>query len=189
MSDFPALTASGRTFSPGSYPSTTYGAISGVENRVRHSNEVVESSLSLEFIGLTEAEMLSVLEHYDESTGSYGAFYLPADVLAGVSVAGDYTLTGYAWSYLDSPVVVDYPCGGHDVTVVLGTATAPMTDPTPRLFTISVDLTAGVAAAANGITKTISFTISPGTASQIINVPSTIATILIGFPVPTGTGS
>ncbi|MEI8251268.1 MAG: hypothetical protein WCF98_08890 [Synechococcus sp. ELA057] len=186
MSDFPTLTPASRTFSPGDYPSTTFGAISGTENRVRHSNVVVGSTFKLEFTALTEAEMLSILTHYEETTGSYGAFYLSAEVLAGVSVTSDYTLSGFAWSYLEPPLVVDYPCGGHDVTVTLGTATAPVTDPSPRLFTVSISLTAGTAAAANGIAKTISFTISPGTASQIINVPSTIATILIGFPVPTG---
>ena len=184
MSYFPSLRPGNRTFSPGLYPSTIYEAISGVENRVRHSNEVVESSLNMEFSRLTEAEMLSILVHYEQSTGAYGAFFLSEDVLSGVNVPSDYTLAGYAWSYLEPPEVVDHPCGGHDVTVVLGTAMAPMTDPTPRLFTIPLALTAGKAAAANGIAKTISFTISPGTASQIINVPSTIATILIGFPVP-----
>jgi hypothetical protein len=184
MSDFPTLTPGERIFSPGDYPNTTYVAIGGAENRVRHSNVVAGSSLQLEFTALTEAEMLAILEHYDESLGSYAGFYLPAEVLSGVSVVGDYTLTGYAWSYLEPPVVVDYPCGGHDVSVVLGTSTAPTTDPSPRLFTIPFSLAPGAAAASNGIARTISVTISPGAPSLIVAVPSVIATILIDFPVP-----
>jgi hypothetical protein len=184
MNDFPTLTPGERTFSPGDYPNTVYEAIGGLENRVRHSNAVVGSSLQMRFAALTEAEMLLILAHYNEAAGSYAGFSLPAAVLSGVSVVGDYTLSGYAWSYLESPVVDDYPCGGHDVTVVLGTATAPTTDPSPRLFTLLFSLAAGAAAASNGIARTINVAISPGAPSLIIDVPGVIATILIDFPVP-----
>ena len=184
MNDFPTLTPGERIFSPGDYPNTAYETIGGVDTRVRHSNVVAGSSLQMQFVALTESEMLSILEHYNEANGSYAAFLLPDEVLSGVSAAGDYTLSGYSWSYLEPPVVDDYPCGGHDVTVVLGTATAPTTDPSPRLFTIPFSLSPGAAAASNGIAKTINVTISPGAPSVLIDVPSVITTILIAFPVP-----
>ena len=184
MSNFPALIPSSRTFVPGNYPSTLYQGISGAENRVRSSNVLTDSTLTLQFIGLSEAEVLAILLHYQARRGSYGNFSLPAEVWSGVSNAADYTLQGYAWSYLDPPVVEDYPCGEHGVEVQLSTSVAPTPDILPFTTVIAMTLTAGMGRAANGTSQTLSVTISPGVASRPIVVPSTIATISIAFPVP-----
>ena len=184
MSNFPALVPSSRTFVPGNYPSTLYQGISGAENRVRSSNVLTDSTLTLQFIGLSEAEVLAILLHYQARRGPYGNFSLPAEVWSGVSNAADYTLQGYAWSYLEPPVVEDYPCGHHGVEVQLSTSVAPTPDILPFTTVIAMGLTAGMGRAANGTSQTLSITILPGSLSQIIIVPNTIATILIGFPVP-----
>jgi hypothetical protein len=161
-----------------------YQGISGAENRVRSSNVLTDSTLTLQFIGLSEAEVLAILLHYQARRGSYGNFSLPAEVWSGVSNAADYTLQGYAWSYLDPPVVEDYPCGEHGVEVQLSTSVAPTPDILPFTTVIAMTLTAGMGRAANGTSQTLSVTISPGVASRPIVVPSTIATISIAFPVP-----
>lgn len=184
MSNFPALVPSSRVFVPGNYPSTLYQGISGAENRVRSSNVLTDSTLTLQFIGLSEAEVLAILLHYQARRGSYGNFSLPAEVWSGVSNAGDYTLQGYAWSYLEPPVVEDYPCGQHGVEVQLSTSVAPTPDILPFTTVIAMTLTAGMGRAANGTSQTLSISLAAGSPGVIIPVPSVIATFLIAFPVP-----
>jgi hypothetical protein len=184
MSTFPALVPSSRTFTPGSYPNTAYQGVNGMENRVRHSNVLIDSTLQLEFIGLSEAQVLAILLHYQARRGPYGNFGLPAEVMSGVSSVADYSLQGYAWSYVEPPTVEDYPCGSHGVSVTLSSSVAPTADILPFTTTIAIGLSAGRGAAANGTLQTLSVTISPGVASRSIVVPSTIATISIAFPVP-----
>jgi hypothetical protein len=184
MSNFPALVPSSRTFVPGNYPSTLYQGISGAENRVRSSNVLTDSTLTLQFIGLSEAEVLEILLHYQARRGTYGNFSLPAEVWSGVSNAADYTLQGYAWSYLEPPVVEDYPCGEHGVEVQLSTSVAPTLDILPFTTVIAMTLTAGMGRAANGTLQTINVELAGGFASRIIVVPHEVATLLIDFPVP-----
>lgn len=184
MSNFPALVPSSRTFVPGNYPSTLYQGISGAENRVRSSNVLTDSTLTLQFIGLSEAEVLAILLHYQARRGPYGNFNLPAEVWSGVSNAADYTLQGYAWSYLEPPVVEDYPCGHHGVEVQLSTSVAPTLDILPFTTVIAMTLTAGMGRAANGTSQTINVALTGGFASKIIVVPHEVATLLISFPVP-----
>jgi hypothetical protein len=105
-------------------------------------------------------------------------------VWSGVSNAADYTLQGYAWSYLEPPVVEDYPCGQHGVEVQLSTSVAPTPDILPFTTVIAMTLTAGMGRAANGTAQSISVSISPGAVGQIVVVSNTIATVLIAFPVP-----
>ena len=184
MSNFPALVPSSRTFVPGNYPSTLYQGISGAENRVRSSNVLTDSTLTLQFIGLSEAEVLAILLHYQARRASYGNFSLPVEVWSGVSNAADYTLQGYAWSYLEPPVVEDYPCGEHGVEVQLSTSVAPTLDILPFTTVIAMTLTAGMGRAANGTLQTINVELAGGFASRIIVVPHEVATLLIDFPVP-----
>jgi hypothetical protein len=185
MSNFPALVPSSRTFVPGNYPSTLYQGISGAENRVRSSNVLTDSTLTLQFIGLSEAEVLAILLHYQARRGSYGNFSLPTEVWSGVSNAADYTLQGYAWSYLEPPVVEDYPCGEHGVEVQLSTSVAPTPDILPFTTVIAMALTAGMGRAANGTSQTLSISLAAGApVGAQVSVPSLLATIEIELLVP-----
>jgi hypothetical protein len=78
MTTFPTLIPSTRIFTPGEYPHTAYQAFSGQENRVRHSNVMLSSRLRLTFISLTEANMLSILTHYNDKKGGYLPFAIPS---------------------------------------------------------------------------------------------------------------
>lgn len=179
MTSFPALVPSSREFNPGSYPNTLYRAISGDENTVRHGNVMIGSTLSLSYIAISEAEMLSFLLHYNLQRGSYGTFGLPAVVLSGTSNATDYTLASYAWSYAEPPKVEDMPCGGHDVTVTLESAVAPTADLITMNTTITVDVISGQAAAANGTTQTVALSLVAGEPGVLVNVPSVIMAISV----------
>lgn len=181
MSNFPALIPSTRTFSPGVYPHTAYQVIDGTENRVRHSNVFIDSTLRLQFINLTEAEMLSVLTHYKLKRGSYNNFNLPSEVLSGARSASDYQLQGYAWSYLESPQVEDLERGGHNVEVVLGTAVTPTADILPFVSVVTIALTAGKGRAANGASAAITVVLTPGQPGVFIDVPSVIRELKLEF--------
>ena len=183
MSTFPALVPSSRTFTPGSYPNTSYQGVNGMENRVRHSNVLINSTLQLEFIGLSEAQVLAILLHYQARRGPYGNFGLPAEVMSGVSSVADYSLRGYAWSYAEPPTVEDYPCGSHGVSVTLSSSVAPTADILPFTTTIAIGLSAGRGAAANGTSQTLTLTLSrAGAPGVIVEVPAVIAVFRLQFP-------
>jgi hypothetical protein len=184
MSTFPALIPSSRTFTPGSYPNTAYQGVNGMENRVRHSNVLIDSTLQLEFIGLSEAQVLAILLHYQARRGPYGNFGLPAEVMSGVSNVADYSLQGYAWSYVEPPMVEDYPCGSHGVSVTLSSSVAPTADILPFTTTIAIGLSAGRGAAANGTSQTLTLTLSrAGAPGVIVEVPALVAVFRLRFPV------
>ena len=172
MSTFPALVPSSRTFTPGSYPNTAYQAVNGTEGRVRHSNVLVNSTLRLEFIGLSEADVLAILLHYQARRGPYGNFGLPAEVMSGVSRLADYSLQGYAWSYSEPPSVEDYPGGRHGVTVTLSSSVTPTADILPFTTTITIGVTAGLARAANGASLGFSISLVAGQPGVFVEVPA-----------------
>lgn len=177
MSSFPELVPSSREFSPGFYPNTLYRAIGGDENAVRHGNVMINGALTVSYIAITEAEMLSFLRHYQLQRGSYGTFGLPDAVFSGVSRAADYTFNGYAWSYAGPPQVEDVFCDRYTVTVTLESTVAPTVDLITLDATIAVTAVGGSAAAANGSTQTLALALTPGEPGVLIDAPA----LLRGF--------
>lgn len=164
MATFPALIPSSRVFTPGEYPNTAHTAWSGKEGRVRHSNVMLTSSIRLSFLGLTEAQMLSILSHYQGQQGSFLSFEIPDEVVSGLSIL-DLQLTGYSWRYAAPPQVQDLPCGGHNVEVALESI-PPEGAAVPGLDQqLLVSFAAGDVAVSNGITTTVTITITGGTAA------------------------
>lgn len=167
MAVFPSLIPSSRTFTPGEYPHTPYQAISGIEGRVRHSNTMLSATLRLAFISLSEANMLSILSHYNGQQGGFIAFAIPSQLLNGVSAAADYTLAGHQWRYVQPPIIDDIPCAGHSVELTLESVppeAVVLSGLAGLTSTVSITLAPGAAAAANGITATVQSTISGGAA-------------------------
>ncbi len=118
MSTFPALAPSSRTFTPGDYPHSAFTGLGGQQARVRNSTVMLSSQLRVSFIALTEAQMLSILSHYNGQQGNYLSFDIPSTLLSGVTAA-DYTLSGYAWRYIEPPQVEDLGLQRHTVTLTL----------------------------------------------------------------------
>jgi hypothetical protein len=115
MTAFPTLIPSTRTFTPGEYPHTAYQAYSGQENRVRHSNVMLSSTLRLGFVALPEDKMLAVQAHYEEKLGVYDTFEVSSDTFSNQF----YTLANYLWRYQSTPSIEEVPLVGFNVTVVL----------------------------------------------------------------------
>lgn len=178
MPTFPTLIPSSRTFTPGEYPNTAYTAWSGMEGRVRHSNVMLSSSIRLSFLGLTEAQMLSILSHYQGQLGSFSSFDIPDEVVSGLSIL-DLQLIGYSWRYADPPQVEDLSCGGHNVEVVLESIPPEGAAVSGLDQQVLASLVAGDVAVSNGITTTISISISAGATTVAADgITATIAASL-----------
>ena len=89
---FPTLVPSARSYSPGTYPSTTFESLDGTKTHIRFGNKRVNATLSLSFSNITDAEAASILDNYEEvnSTWDYVAFTLQSleGALAGVDRIG-----------------------------------------------------------------------------------------------------
>jgi hypothetical protein len=118
MATFPSLTPSSRTFTPGDRPTTAITTFGGGEERTRNSNCIVGQSLKLAFQGITEAQALLIVAHYNGQQGGYQSFAIPNAVLSGLSSPSEITPSGYAWVYAARPEVTDAPLY-RDVTVEL----------------------------------------------------------------------
>lgn len=164
MAIFPALRPSTRDFNPGDYPHTSFVAMSGKQNSVRHSDAMVGSRLNLRFGVIEEADMLSIVAHYHGQKGGWQAFALPEIAWSGAGNASDYTLTNYAWRYIEPPRVEDLMCGGHYVDVSLESVPGEGFTVLGSSFTVGISIATIGAAAANGSAFTIGMSLEIGAA-------------------------
>ncbi|MFZ9848943.1 MAG: LamG domain-containing protein [Vulcanococcus sp.] len=185
---YPAFTPSSRTWTPGEYANTAWLGYSGSESRVRNINAMQESALRLEYIGLSESDMLSFLTHYVNSSGSYGAFTLPSAAFSGVSSASDYTLSGYLWRYEDAPMVEDLPCGGHNVSIALVSVIPEGAFADGVELEISISFSAPTPVSARGANLDLQVQLKPGVATG--SSPGTVsgATLTIAMAIIGGAG-
>jgi hypothetical protein len=211
MTTFPALVPSSRTFTPGEYPATAFNGFSGAQNRVRHSNVFLAAQLRLTFLGLDEAEMLDIWDHYSNRQGEFRSFDLPTEVVSYGSIT-DYVPGNYLWRYAGPGSVEDLPCGGHNVSLTLETvppiaASVVGADLFLRLRlragaanggeyapgineTITLSVTGGAAfVALNGISEIIDLSISAGIASGDVEVEGISEIIYLGLAVGAASNS
>jgi hypothetical protein len=161
MTTFPSLIPSTRTFTPGIYPHTTFAGMSGKSNRVRNSNAMLQSQLRLSFLAISEADMLSILAHYNGQQGSFLSFPLPSAVWSG-GTASDFELSGYGWIYREPPTVEDLMCGGHNVQLLLETVPPEGTALVGLSLTVRYLLTAGTVSSVFGDELTVAYSLADG---------------------------
>jgi hypothetical protein len=176
MTTFPTLTPSGRTFTPGDYPHTPFTTISGWQNRVRHSNVMLASQVRLSFVAVTEANMLSILSHYQGQLGTYESFDLPSDVWGGVTPA-DYQLTGYLWRYVEPPTVEDVYCNRYNIELALETVPPDGAIVDGMYRVVVASLADGQALTTNGLNKTITVSFSAA-GFEMPGITATVSTSL-----------
>jgi hypothetical protein len=171
MTTFPALVPSSRTFTPGEYPATAFSGFSGAQNRVRHSNVFLSAQLRLTFLGLTQAQMLDIWNHYNGRRGEFRSFDLPAEVASYGSIT-DYVPGNYLWRYAGPGSVEDLPCGGHNVSLTLETVPPIAASVVGADLFLRLRLRAGVADGGEyvpGISETITLSVAGGDAFTAIN--------------------
>jgi hypothetical protein len=181
MATFPALVPSSRTFTPGEYPHTPFATYSGFQNRVRHGNVMLASQLRLSFAAVTEANMLSILAHYQGQLGTYDSFDLPSGIWSGVT-PGDYQLTSYLWRYIEPPTVEDVYCNRFNIELALETVPPDggITDGLDKSVIFS--LAVGQALTTNGLNGTIAISLS----AAGFEVPGITATVSISLASAVG---
>lgn len=163
MAAFPTLNPSSRTYSPGEYPHSPFTGMSGVQNRVRNSNVMVASQLRLAFVGITEAQMLSILAHYQGQLGSFQSFGLPSAIWSGTDDPANYQLSGYGWRYIEPPSVSDAMCAdAYDVELALETVPPEGTALLGLNSIVQFSIVGGIATAANGANLTVTVSIEYG---------------------------
>ncbi len=80
---FPALAPSSRKYDPGNWPVKTYNSVSGVEVRLRYGDKRYNAKLSLQYQNIPDTSADDFLAHYESQFGTYKAFTLPSEVVAG----------------------------------------------------------------------------------------------------------
>ncbi len=175
MAAFPTLTPSSRTYTPGGYPQSAITGMSGVQGRVRNSNVMLASQLRLTFAAITEAQMLSILAHYQGQRGGFQSFLLPTAIWNAVSSVSDYQLTGYGWVYTEPPAVTDAMCAdAYDVELTLQSVPPEGTALLGLNSIVRFSIAGGVAQAANGASLTVTTSIEYG-AGAVIGLAESVA--------------
>jgi hypothetical protein len=144
MATFPSLKPSTRTFTPGRHPHSEIPTLSGLQIRVRTSNVLLEQRLRLTFVALTEAEMLSIRNHYITQQGRFLSFFIPNDLLSGTTSPASFTPTGYSWTYAAPPQITDVGVQRYDVSVELTTVPPEGGNVNGAEYTITISLDAGI---------------------------------------------
>jgi len=211
MATFPTLTPSSRTFTPGRHPHSEIPTLNRLQVRVRTSNVILEQQLRLTFLGLTEAEMLSIRTHYIGQQGRFLSFAIPTSLLSGMTTPAYFTPAGYSWIYVKSPQVVDIPCAQrYDVSIELATVPPEGANINGFNLTVTASLAAGavsgdlgasapgaaltvavslatgavsgdLGASVPGFNLTVSASLAAGAAESFINAPGAALTVAVSF--------
>lgn len=180
MPAFPALLPSSRTFTPGGYIHAAYQSLDGRQTNVAHSNAMISSRLALQFIGLSESDMLTMLAHYHGQLSGFASFQVPAetfsafpDLVVGTGAAGAFG--NYRWRYTSSPTVEEFPSAADDIrfTVAVTLETVPPIGAivAGALFALPVTLAAGVVTASSavgGVNLPIRWSLTAGPAAAYL---------------------
>ena len=100
---YPTLSPSGRNYTPGDWAQKKYKAMSGAEVRIRYGDQRTESRLTLQYRNITDANAALFLADYNENYGTFKAFTLPVEVLAGWSGSNYVPNTGAMKYRYNSP--------------------------------------------------------------------------------------
>ena len=181
---------SGRTFTLGEYPHSAFAGMSGVQGRVRNSNVMLSSQVRLTFAAITEAQMLSILLHYQGQQGTFKSFTLPSATWSGVNDATDYQLTGYGWRYIEPPTVSDAMCAdAYDVELTLETVPPEGTAIAGLDLLVIARLAAGVGVALSQTDLVVTATLTPGVAG-VPGIDASVSwTLAAGSPAGGATAS
>jgi hypothetical protein len=118
---FPAIKPSGRSFKQGAFPTKVYRALSGATVKRNFGNRAYGFEMRLEFQNISDANAVSILDHYNDTQGGFERFTLSSELFAGMSVE----LRGYAesastirWEYAGPPDVSSVAPGNRNTVQV-----------------------------------------------------------------------
>jgi len=102
MATFPALTPAPYDLTPGQFPVSETAAMNGEASMVRHGNAEIGRTITLQFVGLTEAEFLLLKDHYRGQRSTFDSFLFTTTTLPAAD-----TPAGQSWTYASAPEVED----------------------------------------------------------------------------------
>ena len=122
--DFPKLSPSTRSYSPGEYPETIFYALNGASTRIQYGNRASASKMSMGFKGLTDKEAMSIIKCYEDVNGSSvgGIRFWTDRGLAGIENGSDLYYqyrerdANLKWRFERPPEITTVYNGRHDVT-------------------------------------------------------------------------
>ena len=83
---FPSIKPTSRSYSPGEYPSTNFESLDGTKTHIRYGNKRVNSTLTLGFSNITDAQAWEILDNYKKVNSVYN--YVTFDKDSGLAGAG-----------------------------------------------------------------------------------------------------
>ncbi len=63
---FPTIKPTSRSYSPGTYPSTTFESLDGTKTHLRFGNKRVNATLTLGFSNISDADAALILANYED---------------------------------------------------------------------------------------------------------------------------
>lgn len=147
MAEFPALKPVTRRYSMGVYPVTEERGFGGGSIRFKHGTIPYGHNLELGFIALTQAQAKLLRDHYREQQGGYISFQLSAEAWAGHASFTDLVPTSTYWRYAAAPQETHRTGGYVDVSITM------------------LSVPAMINGSANGLTRTITASLTSGAAS------------------------
>jgi len=117
---FPKFKPSSRNYDPGNWAVKTFNSVSGAEIRIRYGDKRYNAKLTLQYQNIVDTDADDFLTHYDSQYGTYKAFTLPTEVLAGWT-GSNYipNQTVMKFRYSKAPSVVSVRPGLSSVSVEL----------------------------------------------------------------------
>ncbi len=123
MATFPSIKPTSRSFRPGVYPQKTYRALSGAVVKRTYGNSPYGAQLDLEFDNISDATVVTLLDHYRSQTAANSRFTLSASVTSGMSstlaARANASIDGLRWEYANPPEVQTVRPGFNNVRVSL----------------------------------------------------------------------
>jgi len=122
MATFPSIRPTGRSYSPGQFPTKVYRGLSGATVKRVFGNRSFGHVIDLQFENISDADTKAILDHYYGQFGSYARFALPDAVFSGMSTTLKsvvQTPTNILWEYAEPPQVESVFNGRSTVTVRL----------------------------------------------------------------------
>jgi len=104
MSDFPALSPTRRSFTPGEYPTKRFDSISGASVTRVYGSKAFNATLTLEFL-LDDLDTQAILQSWHDSLGGAKTLTLPESIFEGMHGPESQIPDYVNWRWSQTPTV------------------------------------------------------------------------------------
>jgi len=123
MAAFPSITPTSRNFKPGTYPQKQYRSLSGVAIKRTFGNQPYGAVLQLEYANVSDATVVTLIDHYRTQTAANRRFQVSSNVTAGMSATlaarANASVDNLRWEYAQPPEISSVHPGVSTVRIDL----------------------------------------------------------------------